>query len=336
MSYDRRRDISILFGDPNRGMRMQYRAALRSEGFTLLHEFDSLENFPALFQKAQPDLIFMDAAMPGGDPSGTVQALRHGELGTNPFIPVIIATWDASRSVVHRIIDCGADDVLVKPLSTQAISGRIQALADNRKPFVVTADYIGPDRRRNTRPGAGDPELLAVPNPLRAKLAGVSPGGDEFRGQVEMMRGQIGRLRLKAAAFRVAFVAAQLEDILAVGKGAVSEEGQMLLSGLQASAEDMRSRLTGLGGHESELSLSEHLLDTVRPLIGMTDNRRRDDKNSVSTIQSVAAVLLQAFSPDRSGEELAAEVAAAIGRYRALRRARTEAGARPGRRPGRH
>ncbi|MFC3678485.1 response regulator transcription factor [Ferrovibrio xuzhouensis] len=317
MSVERRREISILFGDPNRGMRMQYRAALRAEGFTQLHEFDTLENFPALCQKVQPDLIFMDAAMPEGNPADTVHDLRHGSLGSNPFVPIIIATWDASRSVVHRIIDCGADDVLIKPLSTQSISGRIQALADNRKPFVVTADYIGPDRRRSSRPSGGDPALLTVPNPLRAKLDGLPTGGDEFRRQVEDMRSQIGRLRLKAAAFRIAFVAAQMETI----RQGAGEAGLMLLGSLLVSAEDMRGRLSGLQDHGAELALCDRLIETVQPLVVATDNRLHDGQNSAATIQSVAAVLLQTFHPERSGADLAADVAAAIGRYRARQEA---------------
>src|SRR3546814_17007040 len=165
MGVEARRNSRILFGDPNRGWRRQYRAALRAGGLTQLHEFDTVENFPALCQKVQPDLIFMDAAMPEGNPADTVHDLRHGSLGSNPFVPIIIATWDASRSVVHRIIDCGADDVLIKPLSPQSISGRIQALADNRKPFVVTAHYIGPDRRRRGRPPGGAPPPRTGPPP---------------------------------------------------------------------------------------------------------------------------------------------------------------------------
>jgi DNA-binding NarL/FixJ family response regulator len=327
MTVERRRDISILFGDPNRGMRMQYRAALRSEGFTQLHEFETLENFAALWKKAQPDLIFMDAAMPGGDPAAIVQALRHDELELNPFIPVIIATWDASRQVVHRIIDCGADDVLVKPLSTQAICGRIQALANGRKPFVVTADYIGPDRRGSARSQDGDPALLLVPNPLRAKLDGLSPGDDGFRHQVAEMRDQIGRLRLRAASFRIAFVAAQLETILPDGRP-VDPAAQMLLSGLLLSAEDLRGRLAGMAGSATELPLCDRLIETVRPLVIPGDNRPAGDQNSRAIVQSVAAVLLQAFHPERSSEQLATDVAAAIGRYRA-RQAAVASGALP-------
>src|SRR3546814_13447409 len=93
---------TLFRSDPNRGMGMQYRASLRAEGFTQLHEFDTLENFPALCQKVQPDLIFMDAAMPEGNPADTVHDLRHGSLGSNPFVPIIIATWDASRSVDRK------------------------------------------------------------------------------------------------------------------------------------------------------------------------------------------------------------------------------------------
>src|SRR3546814_12467093 len=100
-----------------------------------------------------------------------------------------------------------------------------------------------------------------LPNPLRAKLDGLPTGGDEFRRQVEDMRSQIGRLRLKAAAFRIAFVAAQMETI----RQDAGEAGLMLLGSLLVSAEDMRGRLSGLQEHDGELALCDRLNEAVQP-----------------------------------------------------------------------
>ncbi|WP_341705387.1 response regulator [Ferrovibrio sp.] len=315
MSFERRREISILFGDPNRGMRMQYRAALRSEGFTRLHEFDTLENFPALFKQAQPDLVFMDAAMPAGDATRVVHALRHGELSDNPFVPVIVATWDASRPVVRRIIDSGADDILVKPLSTQAISGRIQALASGRKPFVVTADYIGPDRRRSGGRSDNSAALLAVPNPLRAKLDGVATNGDDFLSQVASMRSQISRLRLRAAAFRIAFAAGQLGDSLQP-EGAAAETAAMLLDGLLVSAMEIHGRTVDEADQAPAHALCDTLLKTARPLAEAGMNGTRENCSRMTALQEAATQLLLHFHPDRDAHALAADVAAAIARFR--------------------
>jgi hypothetical protein len=44
---------------------------------------------------------------------------------------------------------------------------RVKALAERRKRFVVTMDYIGPDRRREAR-GSGA-ECVEVPNPLNVR-----------------------------------------------------------------------------------------------------------------------------------------------------------------------
>src|SRR3546814_14786385 len=99
------------------------------------------------------------------------------------------------------------------------------------------------------------------------------------------------------------------------------EAGLMLLGSLLVSAEDMRGRLSRLQEHDAELALCDRLIETVQPLLAATDNRPRDSQNTAATIQSVAAVLLQTFHPERSGAALAADVAAAIGRYRARQEA---------------
>jgi hypothetical protein len=64
--------------------------------------------------------------------------------------------------------------VVLKPYSLRQIMDPVQALVDRRRPFVVTADYVGPERR--TAPRAGQViEQIAVPNPLAAKVLALDP-----------------------------------------------------------------------------------------------------------------------------------------------------------------
>jgi hypothetical protein len=39
--------------------------------------------------------------------------------------------------------------VIIRPFSTSFAEDRIRTLIRARKPFIVTSDYIGPDRRRD-------------------------------------------------------------------------------------------------------------------------------------------------------------------------------------------
>ena len=118
-----------------------------------------------------PDLLITGADLSDGSVGPTIRALRHHEIGVNPFFPVIATIANSSAEQVRNIVDSGADDLLIKPLSTTALLSRINTLVNERKPFVVTFDYIGPDRQKSANRVNTVP-LLDVPNTLGAKAKG--------------------------------------------------------------------------------------------------------------------------------------------------------------------
>ncbi len=76
------------------------------------------------------------------------------------------------------LVDSGVDGVLVRPLSVGKICDRLRRLTLNRQPFVVTSDYIGPDRRtapREPKPGEVVVPLLQVPNALHDRVVSNLP-----------------------------------------------------------------------------------------------------------------------------------------------------------------
>lgn len=69
---------------------------------------------------------------------------------------------------------------MVRSLVPKHLLDRVDHLAHGRKLFVVTHDYIGPDRRRGVRPEMPSAPLIEVPNPLKVKAGSAV---DEIRLQ---------------------------------------------------------------------------------------------------------------------------------------------------------
>ena len=89
----------------------------------------------------------MDTMMDGCEAMALDNQIRAGELGINPFVGFIISVWQPSEAVIRRVVNCGADDIIVRPLSTKKLMERINVVAYKRKPFVLTGSYISKDHR---------------------------------------------------------------------------------------------------------------------------------------------------------------------------------------------
>lgn len=93
------------------------------------------------------DLIILDCAMPQMDGHDFVQWLRRETPEPVCLTPVIMLTGHAAPSKVHRSRDCGASFVVAKPLTPAVLLQRILWLASDKRDFVKSETYVGPDRR---------------------------------------------------------------------------------------------------------------------------------------------------------------------------------------------
>lgn len=317
MLPERRSEVRILYGDTAQGTRSLYRQALLGAGYTNLREFDNLENFTDLIVVAQPDLIFMDLKLPGGDPIQLVSELRHGKLGVNPYLPVILATWEAEQTTVRRIVDCGADDLLIKPLSTKSLLDRIETVGLNRKPFVVTSDYIGPDRRRAADRRESNVPLIEVPNPIRAKLTGEAIDARMLQQAIMDTNDQVNQQRLRASAFRISFSAEQIIPRYKAQEMPNSDTLAMLRD-LIVSTEDIQRRVA-----DTEFShvaqICDRLLLPARQISEQGEDFvfTPDWQKSFDLVKTLSDAVLALFHPDREASDLAGQVASAIDKFRA-------------------
>ena len=158
-----------LIFDPVAANRTATRSALYNLGFRRIEAVGTIDSLTESMKRRPPDLAICEAQGVVEELCTLIQELRQGASGYNPFTVVIATAWDQSLGLVGRIINSGADDLLLRPFSTTVLGHRISTHVERRKGFVITSEYVGPDRRRDSaRPS--NTELFEPPNSLKMKV----------------------------------------------------------------------------------------------------------------------------------------------------------------------
>lgn len=124
------------------------RGVLRSLGFLRVREAHNAKEAYAAIQQQCPDLLLTDWEMPGGAGVELVRAIRGRADSPDPLLPIIVITSHASPEYVRAGRDAGATHFLVKPYVPGRLMERIQDVALNQRPYIVSPTYRGPCRRR--------------------------------------------------------------------------------------------------------------------------------------------------------------------------------------------
>ncbi|HSK40003.1 MAG TPA: hypothetical protein VK943_09570 [Arenibaculum sp.] len=196
--------ITCFLYDPEPGVRRLLRDAIAGCGLRQVETFARIDALGAAIGAEAPDLLVADAAGPADQSLSLIYRMRHGLVGANPFPGVIVTAFNPTRQLVQRVTNSGADALLVKPVAPRSLRERISALMEAPRTFVVTSDYIGPDRRRTPRAGNPAP-MVNVPNTMHLKASGLAREPD-LRALIEDASAQVNELRIARLAFRVAFL----------------------------------------------------------------------------------------------------------------------------------
>ena len=200
--------------DPVPANRTATRAALYTLGFRSIDTVATLQDFAIAIHSRPPDLAVCEAQGADAELCQVIQSLRQGMGGYNPFIIIIVTAWGKSDTLVRRVLDSGADDLLLRPFSTNLLGTRIVTHIERRKSFVVTHDYVGPDRR--TDPSRSSKvELFEPPNSLRMKTRNritsdqaVTRFDTELRAAKDLLHSQ----KLRRDVFQVGVLWRLLQD----------------------------------------------------------------------------------------------------------------------------
>jgi CheY-like chemotaxis protein len=142
--------IRILVVDDHQPMREILKSLLFGLGARKVEEArDAAQAFESL-KFGSFDLMMTDYDMAGGTGIDLTRMIRRAATNPNRKIPIIMITGRAEGPVILGARDAGVDEYLIKPLTTASLCQKLEAALTKRRPFVETAAYVGPDRRRKT------------------------------------------------------------------------------------------------------------------------------------------------------------------------------------------
>ena len=181
---------------------------LRQLGIGNCSNVANTEDLGRSLRPGDADLLICDVDLPG-DPLSLIRELRRCGDSLDPFIPVILLAWRPNKEIIQRVVRSGADNLLILPLAGQQLSDAVDLVANARKPFLVTVDYIGPDHRGPNAADRSGQEIagIDVPNPLRGRINGT----DEL-AKYDAAKRAINDQRIERCAFQIRFLTRNISE----------------------------------------------------------------------------------------------------------------------------
>ena len=141
-------DLKILIVDPAGYSKSLLRGILNSLGIQQIVTLTTTDEALATLRVESFDVLLCDERAGPAQPEKFVRTLRSDVSITNVTMPVVLVSAGTNHARVAAWRDAGGSDVIVKPISQDALKLRLQALISNPRNFVTTRTFIGPDRRR--------------------------------------------------------------------------------------------------------------------------------------------------------------------------------------------
>jgi CheY-like chemotaxis protein len=288
-----------------RGMR----DSLLQLGLQKVHPCPTVDAFAELLGDQTPDLVVVDIDHPDIDSFKLIRWLRNDPDFPNPFICIIATTWQPTEALLQRVNNSGADALLVKPASARQLMDRVLALVDGRKKFIVTADYTGPDRRRQLRDSVHMPSL-EPPTSLRLKAT-----GSWDRGGASLVAKGVAWIDEQKAirdAFHISFLVAYAEP------GLATEPPDRLaldhVARIPPVVDDLLRRVAKRGLDSRFESACKAILETVERIGSNTEFPSAI--NDLVQLRTLGLGLIRALQPSRSADVVMKEVSGAAAAYR--------------------
>ncbi len=239
-------------------------ASLHSLGFRNVHLASSFDSLSKMTEQVSPDLLLLEAMGSEGNVCQFIQSIRQGAIGENPFKVIIGTTWRRDGEIVTQVLNAGADDLIARPFSTGVLAERIKHQIERRKNFVVTAEYVGPDRRRE--PGRTDFESFEAPNSLQIRTDPTLTAEEaehKVARTVRVGRTTLNQEKMRRAAYHLC-VQWRLLETRMPGKREFAEMLNRIESlNIDISRRAWESQETALHGHCQAI---ESALDTIRTM----------------------------------------------------------------------
>jgi CheY-like chemotaxis protein len=151
--------LRLLVVDDNRHAAEIVKSILASVGAQDIADAGTPDRAFKLMKENPFDVIVVDQNLGQGDDGiQLVRRIRSDPSSPNPYVPILMLTGYTEQRRVKAARDAGVTEFLSKPFTITGLLRRMDALIHQPRPFVRSADYFGPDRRRKADPDYTGPE----------------------------------------------------------------------------------------------------------------------------------------------------------------------------------
>lgn len=140
--------IKALIVDPRAESRAMATELLRAAGIRTFMTAEAGPEAMTVIKQGSPDLIVMEWLEGPMDALAFIQAVRRTADAANRATPIVLLTPRNRARDVEAARAAGADAYLTKPISMRTAKEKLAVLFAHPRPFVDTAHYVGPCRRR--------------------------------------------------------------------------------------------------------------------------------------------------------------------------------------------
>lgn len=282
--YDELRTLVAL---PDDLARKGLRKTMVNEGMLHCREVGELPVLIEKIRQSAPDLL-VTTISPQWDTADLIRQVRHNMLGANPFMVIIVLLEKPDPVVVNKVVNAGADDLLLPPWLGRLVIERLDNFAQGRKPFLITHDYIGPERRTVPRQDdAAVSPTMEVPNPVQWLSEG-NENRDHFRKKIQAALEQVNLRKIKSAGGQLRYLADRIvEQFVEGGQPAI----QPNLSAMLEAADEMKRRAAN-----TDFAPALELTHGLREICQRLQNTDRAPKpDEVAVLPALADAVVKAI-----------------------------------------
>ena len=303
--------VVAFIGEPDDQARRELRQILNHAGIKQVSAHGNLANLVTLVGQVPPDLIIIADDL---DPQTFefIRNIRHSKLGSNPFVVIMTIVAPDHIEAVKRTMQAGTDDIIIKPLKEEQLLQRLKWVMMNRSPFVVTSDYLGPDRRAPNR--ASPIRRIHVPNTMLDKASGKDADPETVRAAVDEAMTEVLQARLDSHGLRLGFVSKLVLEAYSAKKVTPELKDHVLtLADVLKDSAKTAERL-----EERELALLCGSLSG--DVIAIAGRYTAPTERDIGLIQKLSRAVVSAVKPRAAPDKLEQENRAAAQTYQQRQR----------------
>ncbi|HRJ12449.1 MAG TPA: response regulator, partial [Alphaproteobacteria bacterium] len=156
-------NINILLADSDPQIARVVTLNLREMGFRRVEYVRDATEALAHITTKPVDILITEWLLEPMDGIELVRHLRLSRNSPNRSIPIIMLTGKGEYVDVTTARDVGITEFLVKPFTVQTLFDRLEHLVDHPRPFILSENFAGPDRRRKGAPPDGMEKRVTRP-----------------------------------------------------------------------------------------------------------------------------------------------------------------------------